>query len=143
MITKKYKKSSKILINCALAFLMGAIIGLLGNLEYDLLKRFTDLEENIIKGIMSLTFILLTAILTGIGCYKRIGQIFGAGLFIPITGFSNSMVSEAMEFTFEGPIYGIGSRMFSLAGSVITYGVLSSFIYGLIYFILTLFGVRM
>ena len=122
---------------------MGAIIGLLGNFEYDMLKRFTDLEDQMIKGIMSMTFIFITFVLTGIGVYKKMGQIFKAGLFIPITGFANSMVSEAMEFSYEGPIFGVGSRMFSLAGSVITYGVFTSFIYGVIYYILTLFGVRM
>jgi len=142
-ITSKYTKSPNIFKNCILAFLMGALMGVLGNLEFDLIVRYSSLDKTLAMSMVSVTFILISAILTGIGQYKKLGQIFGAGLFIPITGFSNSMVSEAMEFRFEGPVYGVGSRVFSLAGSVITYGVGASFIYGVIYYILTLFGVRM
>ena len=73
-----------------------------------------------------MTFIASASLLTGFGVYDRLGQIAGAGLFIPITGFSNSLTSSAIECKNEGLIYGIGSNMFKLAGSVITYGIVSA-----------------
>ena len=81
-------------------------------------------------------------ILTKTGVYKKMAQIFGAGLFIPITGFANSVISEGIEYHTEGLIFGIGSRLMSLAGSVIAYGTLGATIYGLIAFILYSCGVN-
>ena len=82
------------------------------------------------------TIILITAITTGFGIYDKAAQYCGAGLFIPISGFANSLTSAAMEGKSEGPIYGIGSNMFKLAGSVLTYGIASAFFFGALRFIL-------
>ena len=86
--------------------------------------------------LMVVTVIFVTALLTGIGVYDTIAQKCGAGLFIPISGFANSLTSSAMEGRSEGPIYGIGSNMFKLAGSVITYGIVSAFLFGSIRFLM-------
>ena len=83
--------------------------------------------------IIIFIYIFLGALLTGLGLFDKLVQIFGAGLFIPITGFSNAVCSEALEYKSEGPIYGIGANMFKLAGSVITYGVVTSITLTLLY----------
>lgn len=89
-----------------------------------------DLDKETAVSISVVSVILLTTLLTGLGIYDKIAQFCGAGLFIPISGFANSLTSCAMEGRFEGPIYGIGSNMFKLAGSVLTYGVVSAFVFG-------------
>ena len=86
---------------------------------------------------MLVTIIFVSALLTGLGLFDKLAQIFGAGTFVPISGFSNSLTSAALESKAEGLIYGIGSNMFKLAGSVITYGIVSAYILGIIrYFIM-------
>ena len=84
---------------------------------------------------MIITIILITCILTGVGVYDKIAKYLGAGIFIPITGFANSMCSSALESKTEGLIFGIGSNMFKLAGSVITYGVVSAYLVSLVRYI--------
>lgn len=84
--------------------------------------------------LMIMTMIGLAALLTGLGIFDKIGQICGAGTFIPITGFANAVVSSAMEGRSEGPIFGIGSNMFKLAGSVITYGITSAILVAFVRF---------
>ena len=80
--------------------------------------------------------ILISAILSGFGVYDRIGQYAGAGSIVPITGFANSVVSPAMEFRREGLVMGVGAKLFTLAGPVLTYGICGSIIAGVIaYFI--------
>ena len=91
--------------------------------------------------LSSISLVFIVAMLTSLGLYNNLGQIFSAGLFIPISGFSNSMVSAAIEGRSEGLIYGIGSRIFSLAGSVIIYGIVSSFLCAVGYYLLLLMGV--
>ena len=81
----------------------------------------------------------LGAFLTGIGVYDRIAKFAGAGTVVPITGFANSVVSPAMEFKSEGLVLGLAAKMFIIAGPVIVYGILSSVITGLVYYIMSLF----
>ena len=73
--------------------------------------------------------------------YKKLASKLGAGIFLPTTGFANAMISSSIEARFEGPIFGFGSKVFNLAGSVIAYGVISAFFYGLICYFLSLLGV--
>ena len=82
----------------------------------------------------SITIVILTGILTGIGVYDEIGRFGGAGSMVPISGFANSVVSAALEFKREGMIYGIGAKIFQIAGPVILYGTLASVAIGLIYY---------
>ena len=83
--------------------------------------------------------IFMGALVTGLGWYDNLGHFAGAGSIIPITGFSNSIVSSAIEFKKEGFILGVGAKMFTIAGPVIVYGTVASVIYGVVYWITTLF----
>lgn len=80
--------------------------------------------------------VFIGALLTGIGIYDRIAIFAGAGTIVPITGFSNSMVSPAMEFKKEGYIFGVGAKMFTIAGPVLVYGISTSVIVGIVYYVL-------
>ena len=115
---------------------MGGTISFLGEILNLLLLNYTDINKENRVIIIMFIFIILSAILTGVGLFDKLVQIFGAGLFIPITGFANAVCSEAMEYKSEGPIYGIGANMFKLAGSVITYGIFTSILLSLIYAII-------
>ena len=129
--------------NGIFAFLGGGILGLLAQGLIDLYSKVFNLSMDLSIPLSSISLVLFAAILTFVTIYNDLGQIFGAGLFIPITGFSNSMVSSALEGRPEGLIFGIGSRIFSLSGSVICYGVLSSFVFCLIYYIFSMGGVNL
>lgn len=132
-VTPKDKKYR----NYLLAFFMGGLISFLAELINIILSEYTSISLEDRTIIIIFLFIFIGAILTGVGIFDNLVQIFGAGLFIPITGFSNAICSEAMEYKSEGPIYGIGANMFKLAGSVITYGVVTSIILSFIYALFT------
>jgi stage V sporulation protein AC len=86
----------------------------------------------------SVMIVLLTALLTGLGVFDKIGQYAGAGAFVPISGFANAMVSPAMEFTREGLVLGLGAKLFTIAGPVLVWGTFASVIYGVLYWCTTL-----
>ena len=123
-----------------LSFIGGGLVGLIGQLLI-VFYEYLNLENNIAIALASLTIVSIVSVLTILGLYNKIGQIFGAGLFVPISGFSNSMTSSSYEGKSEGLIYGIGSRIFSLAGSVISYGIFFSIFVVLIRYLLSFFGV--
>ncbi len=131
-----------VLKNVALAFLCGGIIALVMQGFFDLFTKVGNVSKEDVLLYNAIIAIESTMILTMAGVYKKMAQIFGAGLFIPITGFANSVISEGIEYHTEGLIFGIGSRLMSLAGSVIAYGTLGATIYGLIAFILYSCGVN-
>jgi len=85
------------------------------------------------------TLIFIAALLTGLKIFNKIAKFAGAGTLVPITGFANAVVSPAIEFKNEGFILGVGAKMFTIAGPVIVYGTVASVVYGLIYWITTLF----
>ncbi len=126
-----------------LAFLFGGTVGLLAHLFYYLAYEVLSIDKEDAKIISTLIIILLTTILTISGVYRKLAKKAGAGLFIPTTGFANSVISSAVESRFEGPIFGVGSRMFYLAGSVITYGIVGAFFYALIRLLLSYVGVAL
>ena len=82
------------------------------------------------------TMVFIGAFLTGIGIYDEIGKFGGAGSIVPITGFANSIVSPAMEFKREGYVLGVGAKLFTVAGPVLVYGISTSIVVGIIYFLL-------
>ena len=86
-------------------------------------------------GPVSVVLIFLSALLTGLGVYDELGKRAGAGSIVPITGFANSVVAPAMEFKREGYVFGIGAKMFVIAGPVLVYGMVTAFIFGLIHWI--------
>ncbi len=129
---------SKILRNCCNAFWIGGLICVLGQLFLNFYEAMGLGKDNAASA-GSITLVLLSAILSGLAVYDDIAKIAGAGTLVPITGFANAIVSPAVEFRTEGMILGVGAKMFTIAGPVIVYGTLASAVYGLIYWITTLF----
>ena len=134
-ITKETNPKRNISLNMAKAFLIGGSICAIGEvLRQMLLMRYnTELSGN----IMIILMIITSALLTGFGIYDRIGQIAGCGTIIPITGFANSIASPAIEFKSEGYVLGVGAKLFQIAGPVLVYGISTSIVVGLIYFLFT------
>ena len=118
------------------AFWIGGLICVLGQLIRNG-WALTGLGEEQAGTAASLTLIFLGAALTGLGIYDRIAKVAGAGTIVPITGFANSVAAPAMEFRTEGLIMGMSAKMFTIAGPVLVYGVGSSMVYGLIYWLAT------
>ena len=121
-----------IIKNTLRAFLVGGLICIIAQLVMNFLTINTTLETKTISGLASVSIIILTAVLTGLGIYDEIGRFGGAGSMVPISGFANSIVSAAMEFKREGMVYGIGAKIFTVAGPVILYGTVASVLIGLI-----------
>lgn len=128
----KKSKPSPIWKNMLWAFGVGGLICAAGQGLMNLYKTWLDLTETAAAIAVSVTFIILTALLTGLGFFDDIAKRAGAGTLVPITGFANSMVSPALEFKSEGLILGTGAKLFTLAGPVLAYGISTSVIYGLI-----------
>lgn len=123
---------SPILKNCFNAFLVGGLICAIGQLIfYFCMSR--GLEEKNCYTCVSISLIFLSAFLTTLNVFNRIGKFAGAGSLIPITGFANSIVSPAMEYKSEGYVMGVGGKMFTVAGPVLVYGISTSIIVGLLY----------
>lgn len=123
--------------NCVMAFLVGGLICDIGQLVTNVLTSAGFMKEDV-GTLTSIIMVFLGCFLTGIGVYDRIGKYGGAGTIVPITGFANSIVSPAMEFKREGYVLGVGAKMFIIAGPVLVYGITSSVIVGIIYYILKL-----
>ena len=115
-----------------MAFLVGGLICTIGQVISNIAKNYYNMNTEEASATTSISLILIAAILTGLGLYEKIGKRAGAGSVVPITGFSNSIVSPAMEHKREGYVMGIGAKMFSIAGPVLVYGVSASVIVGLI-----------
>ena len=126
---------SKLGVNMLKAFLIGGAICTIGQAIHDL-WRLAGLSEQNAGSATSAVLIFLGAILTGLNIYDDIAKHGGAGTLVPITGFSNAVVSAALEFKSEGYILGTAAQMFSIAGPVIVFGCSSASLYGLIYFFL-------
>ncbi|MGL5086158.1 MAG: stage V sporulation protein AC [Clostridium sp.] len=138
MITKAAIPKPKIARNCVLAFLVGGSICTIAQVFQFALVRYGMPEEEA-RGVVSIIMIFLGALLTGIGIYDKIAAFGGAGTVVPITGFSNAIVSPAMEFKKEGFIFGVAAKMFTIAGPVLVYGISSSVAVGLGYYIIQRF----
>ena len=124
--------------NCLSAFLIGGGICTLGQVLLSVYGAL-DLGKELSATATSITLVLLSAILSGLAVYDDIAKIAGAGTLVPITGFANAIVSPAVEYQTEGMILGTAAKMFTIAGPVIVNGVSASVVYGLIYWIKTLF----
>lgn len=120
------------------AFIVGGIICCIGQAINDFYANFASLDKLAAGTATSITLIFLGAFLTGLGIYDLIGKRAGAGSIIPITGFANSIVSPAMEFKREGYVLGVSANLFKIAGPVLVYGIGSSILCGLAYYIFTL-----
>lgn len=132
-IVKKHSPRNKVVSNSIKAFIVGGLICVVG-------QFLTNIYMNLGLSVgESATFttdslIAISVVLTALNVYDNIGKVAGAGALIPITGFANSMASAAMEYKKEGYIYGLGAKLFTIAGPVIVYGTIASVLIGVIYF---------
>lgn len=135
---EKAVPKTKCLRNMSGAFLIGGAICAFGQF---VLNFYLDmgLSTPSASTACSVTLIGVSAVLTGFGVYDKIAKFGGGGTLVPITGFANAVVSPAMEFKSEGFVLGLGVKIFTIAGPVIVYGILASFVYGVIYWILNWF----
>ena len=137
-LVKEYSPNSPMGKDLILSFCIGGLICTVGQVVMDVWTGF-GLGKDDAGTATSVTMIFLGALLTALSLYDNIAKHAGAGTLVPITGFSNAVVSPAIEFKSEGFILGMAAKMFTIAGPVIVYGVLSSVVYGLIYWMTTLF----
>lgn len=140
-IEKKSPKSP-IALDTFRAFWTGGLICCIGQALYECMVRFCNVPQDAALSFTSIIMVFLGATLTGIGIYDNIGKYAGAGSVVPITGFANGIVASAIEFKKEGYVMGIGSKMFTIAGPVLVYGISSSVLAGLIYYLIGIFGWR-
>ena len=126
----KKSPNSPILKNCFNAFWVGGLICSMGQIIMDFCK-YKGMDEVAYSTVVSITLIAIAAILTGLNIFNKIGKFAGAGSLVPITGFANSIVSPAIEYKSEGYVMGVGSKMFTVAGPVLVFGISSSVIIGI------------
>ncbi len=138
----KYVKSVTPTHNLALqmlkAFIVGGIICVIGEGILQLAEGYFGLEAEEAGSWCSLILVLCSVILTGLNIYPRIVKWGGAGALVPITGFANSVAAPAIEYKAEGQVFGIGCKIFTIAGPVLLYGILASWVLGLIYWVYSL-----
>lgn len=135
---EKSAKKSPLVADCAKAFFVGGSICLLGQFFIWSYGKL-GLSETTVKMLVPSTIVFLTAIATALGWFDQLGKFGGAGTLVPISGFANSVVAPAIDNKAEGWVLGLGAKIFIIAGPVILYGTLASVIYGVIYYIMSLF----
>ena len=123
------------------AFVTGGIICTLGQASVMLMMNYLGMEKEEAQTWMLIELILASVLLTGFGIYPKIVKWGGAGALVPITGFANSVVAPAIEYKAEGHVFGIGCKIFTIAGPVILFGVLTSWILGIILLIGKVLGI--
>lgn len=133
----KKSPNSPILKNCFNAFWVGGLICTIGQIIMNICKE-RGFDQTTSGTIVSIILIAISAFLTGLNIFNKIGKFAGAGSLVPITGFANSIVSPAMEYKSEGYIMGVGGKMFTVAGPVLVFGISTSIAVGLIYLILNI-----
>lgn len=137
---KKVTPTHNLWWNMAKAFVTGGIICCIGQFILNTAAGY-GLDRDAAGSWCSMILILLSVILTGLNVYPAIANWGGAGALVPITGFANGVAAPAIEFQKEGQVFGIGCKIFTIAGPVILYGIFSSWVLGLIYWIGKLLGV--
>ena len=133
-LIKKHSPKSPLLKNSLLAFLFGGLICAIGEALLIMFSGFIA-DERIALSLVTVTLIFIGGFLTAIGVFDKIARYAGAGTLVPVTGFSNAVVSEAMDSKSEGMVLGVGAKIFTVAGPVIVYGLLSGVVYGVIYYL--------
>ena len=124
------------ILNTIISFIIGGLIGTLGNFLIELYSYLFEISRNDSAIFMIITLIFLACLLTAIGIFDTFVKTGKMGVIIPITGFAHSMQSAILDYKNEGFVYGFGSNIFKLAGSVILYGVVASYFFGLIRYLL-------
>lgn len=137
---KNVTPTKSLLANMCKAFIVGGLICTFGQLIINVLESY-GLNKDDTAAYTNLILIFLAVLFTGLGLYSKLGEFSGAGSLVPITGFANSVASSAIEFKKEGQVFGIGCKIFTIAGPVILYGIFSSWLLGLIYYLLRMWGI--
>lgn len=128
------------IVNCVKAFITGGAICTVGQLIMELLKKY-GVSQDDASLWTTLILVLTSVILTGLNIYPLVTSWGGAGSLVPITGFANSVAAPAIEYKKEGQVFGIGCKIFTISGPVILYGIFSSWVLGLIYWIALTIGI--
>ena len=123
------------------AFIVGGIVCVIGQAIINA-GIAMGLDDKTAGSWCSLILVLISVLLTGFNLFYRIAKFAGAGILVPITGFANGVASSAIEYKKEGQVFGIGCKIFTIAGPVILYGLVCSWALGLLYWIGLLFGAR-
>lgn len=124
--------NSPIFKNCLNAFWVGGLICSIGQVIFSFCQ-YKGLDETSAGTVVSIFLIALSAFLTGLNIFNKIGKFAGAGSLVPITGFANSIVAPSIEYKSEGYIMGVGAKMFTVAGPVLVYGISTAIVVGLVY----------
>lgn len=135
---QKNSPKTNLPLQMAKAFVMGGLICCIGQLIVNVAGSQFGIDKETAAGWCSMLLILLSAVLTGFNLYGGLVKWGGAGALVPITGFANSVVASAIEYKTEGQVFGIGCKIFTIAGPVILYGIFTSWVLGVIYWIGTL-----
>lgn len=135
-IVEKNKPKENRLMNGTIAFVVGGLMGMLGEFLVQVYSYYFDISTKEAGTFMIITLIFVGCLLTCLGFFDKWVKWAGAGLIVPITGFAHAMMSAALDYRKEGMVTGIGANMFKLAGSVIIFGVVSAYLFGLIRLIL-------
>lgn len=126
--------------NCFNAFWIGGLICVIGEFIFAFFQDSMGMTKTDAASYESMFLVLLSVILTGFNLYGRIAKLGGAGALVPITGFANSVAAPSIEYKKEGQVFGIGVKVFTIAGPVILYGIFTSWVLGLIYYFGGTFG---
>lgn len=137
-LVEEMSPKSPICRDCWNAFWIGGLICTLGQVFVNWYGKL-GLDKEMSGTAASMSLVVLSALLTGLSLYDDIAKHAGAGTLVPITGFANSIAAPAVEFKTEGMVLGVAAKMFTIAGPVIVYGLCASVVYGVIYWITTLF----
>lgn len=135
-LVKKYCPKEKRLINAIMAFLVGGFMGITGQGLIDIYMNFFSLDKSYAQSLMIITLIFIGCLFTSLHFFDKMVEFAKCGLIIPITGFAHSMMSAALDYKKEGLVTGIGANMFKLAGTVIAFGVVSAYFFGLIRYLI-------
>lgn len=136
---KKVTPTHNLWMQMLRAFLVGGIICVIGQFLLNFAKNALAMDKEMAGSFCSLILVLLSVLLTGFNIYPSIVKFGGAGALVPITGFANSVASPAIEYQKEGQVFGIGCKIFTIAGPVILYGIFTSWVLGFIYYLFILY----
>ena len=131
-IVDRYKVKENRLKNAIIAFIIGGLMGMIGNLLVEFYSYILDIPSKLASTYMIITLIFIGCLLTCLGFFDKMVNFAKAGLLIPITGFAHSMQSAGLEYKKEGLVTGIGANIFKLAGTVIVFGIVSAYIFGIV-----------
>lgn len=138
---KKITPSHNLYLQMLKAFIVGGIICVIGQILLNYASSSLGMDKEMAGSFCSLVLVFTSVLLTGFNIYPSIVKFGGAGALVPITGFANSVAAPAIEFKKEGQVFGVGCKIFTIAGPVILFGIFTSWVLGLGYWILKVMGV--